>query len=149
MNDIINTFGTLIPGELLIVDEYGRIASSGYSASQDVTSQRYVYDYENSAFKLEEINNIKAENHKEEGWIGLEINADSTNHEVIFSHKYNPIETKHKVTDMNEVGDIFGIIKPVIDNTGHTVTLDTENIKLPNGYKSIETDNGEPNKIEA
>ena len=30
LNDIINTFATLLPGEMLIVDEYGRVASAPY-----------------------------------------------------------------------------------------------------------------------
>ncbi len=143
MNDIINTFGTLTPGELLIVDEYGRIASSSYSSSQDVTSQRYTYNYETAEFEHESIDNIKVEGEKEEGWIGLDINPDSVNHKIGFTHKYNPIEAETQETDMNTVGDVFGIIKPVIDNTGHTIALDTENIKLPNGYKTIKTDKGE------
>lgn len=139
MNDIINTFGTLIPGELLIVDEYGRIASSGYSSSQDVTGQRYNYNYESAEFEFESIDNVKAEGEKEEGWIGLDINPDSINHKIGFTHKYNPIEAEIQKTDMNTVGDVFGVLKPVIDNAGHTIALDTENIKLPNGYKTITT----------
>ena len=39
MNDIINTFATLIPGEILIVDEYGRVSSSPFETDKWIDLQ--------------------------------------------------------------------------------------------------------------
>jgi hypothetical protein len=63
---------------------------------------------------------------------------------VNFSHKYNEINSQDSLIDMNDdkIQDSFGIIKPVIDNRGHVIALDKENIKLPYGYKTIETEDG-------
>jgi hypothetical protein len=82
--------------------------------------------------------------------LGIAIEDDQDRLNIGFEHKYNPVEEQElQNTNMNDVGDKFGIIKPVIDNAGHTIAIDKEIIQLPNGYKYIETDNGEPNKIEA
>jgi hypothetical protein len=41
MNDMINTFSTLLPGELMMVDEYGRIVSAPITITPDRT-EKYI-----------------------------------------------------------------------------------------------------------
>lgn len=141
INDIIRSFGKLIPGQLVVVDNYGRISSSPYTSSQDVKAIRYDYDYANNEL-IEEPIEIEG---SEEGWLGINTIADKDNLNIGFTHKYNPIDKETNEVDMNAVGDTFGIPVPVVDTAGHVVALDLINAKLPNGYKSIST--GETSSI--
>jgi hypothetical protein len=44
-----------VPGQILIVDNYGRIASSPYTANQDVKAKRYNFNYEELEFNDSDI----------------------------------------------------------------------------------------------
>lgn len=138
IKDIIANFGRLIPGEMVIIDNYGRITSSPYTTEQKVESNRIVYEYKEDKFV--ELKNTVDE---KEGWIGLDVNEDKDELLVSFTHKYNPVHSNELTTDMNDRGDFFGVVRPVLDNTGHVIGLDKENIKLPNGYKDIKTAKGD------
>jgi hypothetical protein len=44
-----------VPGEIVIVDNYGRIASSPYTTNQDVKAKHYNFDYEKLEFNNSDI----------------------------------------------------------------------------------------------
>jgi hypothetical protein len=137
----------------VVVDSYGRMTSTKpNSIEATVEDRRLEYNY--STEKFEEIQN---NNEINQGWIGFDIaDKEDLTVKIGFGHKYNGRidENKDLVNpetiqiDMNNQRvDTIGLISPIIDNAGHVVALNTESIKLPNGYKYIKTDKGE--KIEA
>lgn len=145
INDIIAQFGKLTPGELVVVDSYGRMTSAKPNSVETAVEDRKLkYNYSTEVF--EEIQN---NNEINQGWIGFDItDKENLTIDIGFGHKYNGridenddlINPETIQIDMNnQQGDTIGLISPIIDNTGHVVALNTEAIKLPNSYKSIVT----------
>jgi hypothetical protein len=136
INDVLTTIGKLTPGQIVVTDNYGRMTTADSNATQEVKSTKTEYDYQSEAFvNTETIIDEKG------SWVGFEVtlNEENVTTDIAFGHKYNPVASTKKDTDMNAVGDIFGLVRPVVDNMGHIVAMDNENIKLPNSYKSIIT----------
>lgn len=146
MNDIINTFGTLIPGEILIVDEYGRVTSSDYSTKQ-------IFNYENYGTKeitenSEEIEDI---------WINLDINNDPKDHFITLTHNFTKIDSTETISDKNKIelaegetaginhglSDVLNLYTPIVDTTGHVVGHNEETVTLPYGFKFVTTGENE------
>lgn len=136
INDILTTIGKLTPGQIVVTDNYGRMTTAKSSATQEVLSQRMKYDYDLEQFKS--TNTVVNANGS---WVGFEVtlNEEDVTTDIAFGHTYNPISAKEDKIDMNDEGNVIGIIRPVIDNMGHIMALDTEQITLPNGYKTIIT----------
>ena len=142
INDVLTTIGKLTPGQIVVTDSYGRMTSADSDTTQIVESTEIEYDYTNNNF----ISTTSMLN-ENGSWVGFDItlNEEEITTDIAFGHKYNPINPKSLLnldileTDMNEKGDTFGVVKPVIDNMGHIVQVDAEKITLPNSYKSIIT----------
>ena len=153
INDIIAQFGKLTPGELVVVDSYGRMTSAKpNSVEVAVEDRKLKYNYSTEIF--EEIQN---NNEINQGWIGFDItDKENLTVDIGFGHKYNGridenddlINPETIQVDMNnQQGDTIGLISPIIDNTGHVVAFNTEQVTLPYGFKTFKAENN--NKTEA
>ena len=137
MNDIINSFGTLVPKELMIVDEYGRMTSSPYTTEQSYVITHCVED----APLINELPSADSEEVKE--WISINIDDSVIEPMITIQHEYYPEEGQIYNVDLNDGTNNFLSYKPIVDNTGHVVGHDYENITLPYGFKTFEVENSD------
>lgn len=164
LNDIIDCFNDLIPGEFLICNNDGKVNSAGWT-----TSQAIKYDNLGDGSSTEE-------SEGENQWINLSINADANKEKITLKHQlahsrtntitnsnknntqYGENSTSFNKTDEITNKELFSGINndnkidtlklytPIVDNAGHVVGKNTETVTLPYGYKYLETNN-EANSI--
>lgn len=142
LNDIIDKFDKLVPGEFVVVDEYGRMQSAGYTTSQVYTSTNYGQSLDGTASDAYPLT--------EDRWIGVDIDTNHENPFITITHNYTPVENnttttsdKNDPTDKNGINnnttDEIYLYAPIIDSTGHIVGKNIETVTLPYGYKTIAT----------
>ena len=141
LNDIIDKFDKLVPGEFVVVDEYGRMQSAGYTTSQVYTSKNY-----GKSIDGKDTDNYST---TEDRWIGVDMNTSYENPYITITHNYTPVESTTTVSDKNDPTDKDGInnntedeiylYTPIVDAKGHVVGKNTETVTLPYGYKTIAT----------
>lgn len=138
INDIIVKIGKLKPAQIAAIDKYGRIAGSDYTTVQDFNATRTKYNYETNQLDSSLIEE------KQSKWIDLNVNLEQVTPVIEVQHIYNPINSIEIETNMNTVpGNEIQISRPVVDNTGHVIAVDSEKVQLPNGFKTIQTDESE------
>ena len=146
INDIIAKFAELNPGDILVVDSYGRIHGAPHTSAQEF-----------SVFTPTENYNTKAQESGllEDRWIYLNVDYQADNPKLTIEHRYNPVSSINTYSDLNrgnldenaivgnqhknERKDNIVIDTPIVDSMGHVVGINTENIILPFGYKTFET----------
>lgn len=145
LNDIIAKFNKMVPGELILVDEYGR-----YHSAPITTSQKYQYtNWQDS------IGASAATVSQEKQFINLNINSETSAPSISLLHNTHPWIRTTTVSDKNtpkttstlgnatglgnnnNITDIITFDTPIVDNTGHVVGRNTESLTLPYGLKSI------------
>lgn len=142
LNDIIDKFDKLVPGEFVVVDEYGRMQSAGYTTQQVYTSTNYGQSLEGTGSDAHPLT--------EDRWISVDINTSHENPFITIAHKHTPVENNTTTTsDKNDPTDKDGInndttdeiylYAPIVDSTGHIVGKNIETVTLPYGYKTITT----------
>lgn len=141
LNDIIDKFDKLVPGEFVVVDEYGRMQSAGYTTSQAYTSKNY-----GKSIDGEDTDNYLT---TEDRWIGVDIDTSYENPYITITHNYTPVNPTTTVSDKNDPTDKDGInnntedeiylYTPIVDAKGHVVGKNIETVTLPYGYKTITT----------
>lgn len=147
LNDIIARFDEMKSGNFVLVDEYGRMHSAGWTTKQS-------FNTTNEQISQADVN---AENtdieEKENRWISLSTTPDYDKPYFTITHNYNPVNNTETVSDMNgeaeieetKVGnnnglrDTIDVYTPIVDSTGHIVGKNTEIITLPYGYKHYKT----------
>ena len=148
LNDIIDKFDKLVPGEFVVVDEYGRMQSAGYTTSQAYTSKNYGKSIEGE--------DTDSHPTTEDRWIGVDIDTSYENPYITITHNYTPVNPTTTISDKNDPTDKDGInnntedeiylYTPIVDAKGHVVGKNIETVTLPYGYKTITT-NGLANDI--
>jgi hypothetical protein len=141
LNDIIAKFAELVPGEIMVVDEYGRMHSAGYTTSQAYTSKNY-----GKTIDGEDTDNYPT---TEDRWIGVDIDTSYENPYITITHNYTPVNPTTTTSDKNDPADKDGInnntedeiylYTPIVDAKGHVVGKNIETVTLPYGYKTITT----------
>lgn len=141
MKDIIYKIDSLTPGDITIVDEYGRIHGASHTTAQG-------FGYTNIG-KTSASKSIGAA--AEDQFIQLEIDTDKDTPLITVKHqeRHSVADT---VTSANKnaqsasdtglnigVGDTLKLFTPIIDNAGHVVGQNTEEVILPYGFKTITT----------
>lgn len=146
LNDIIDCFNDLTPGEFLICDNQGKINSANWTTEQ-------IFGYDNLGNNSSE----KESSGKENQWIELSVDESASDKQIKLIHRLvNDPGRDHTQTnttttsDKNDstIGD--GINKivhkdkielytPIVDNAGHVVGKNTETVTLPFGYKYFTT----------
>lgn len=141
INDIINTFEDLIPGEFLICDSDGKVNSANWTTAQD-----YKYTNYNSNNPISVSKDFDT---RENRWLSLSM--DKNNKQIKLEHVFNEIDdtntTSNKNTGSgnginNSNDDTLKLYTPIVDNMGHVVGKNIETVTLPYGFKKITT-NGE------
>lgn len=126
LNDIINNFSSLVPGEFLICDSNGKVSSASWTTKQD-----YSYTNEGSGSK-------SATTSAENQWINLTI--DSSTKQITLTHKAHTVTNTTSTENKNDSSNINNIIQlytPIVDNCGHIVGKNTKTLTLPYGYKTL------------
>ena len=156
LNDIINVFTNLIPGEFLYCDTSGKVNSANWTTAQQfgyinhkdltpMTHWKTVDDKTNYDTAFEDKNDLILKT-EENRWISMEL--DEENRLIAINHEFNPIPdtvtTSDKNTDegdgINSSSDDFiKLYTPILDNMGHVVGKNIETITLPYNYKSIKS----------
>lgn len=155
LNDIINIFEDLVPGEFLICDANGHVNSANWT-----TEQSFGYDNlgdptksKKAPIKSETNTDEEKEQIKENQWIELSVDESADDKQIKLIHKLaenhkqdNTITTSNK-NDLSEGNGInkavdknkISLYTPIVDNAGHVVGKNTETVTLPYGYKFLET----------
>lgn len=144
LNDIINNFEDLMPGEFLIVNQEGKVASAGWTTAQE-------FDYLNIGNPTVKPDPGYVTN--ENRWI--ELSLDENNGLIELYHNFNPVNdtqtSSDKNTEENHIdtsynkglnhgyGDSLNLYTPIVDSKGHIIGDNTETVTLPFGYKFITT----------
>lgn len=142
LNDIIAKFDELIPGEFVVVDEYGRMHSAAYTTSQPYTSVNYGKSVDGKDTDSYETT--------EDRWIGIEMNTNYNNPFITITHNFTPVVSTTTISDKNDpegkdgnnnnTDDDLQLYTPIVDATGHVVGKNIETITLPYGYKTFTTE---------
>ena len=143
LNDIIAKFDNLIPGEFVVVDEYGRIHSAAYTTSQSYTSVNYGKSIDGE--------NTDSYETTEDRWIGIEMDTDYNNPFITITHNFTSVDPTTTSSDKNDpegkdginndTDDNLQLYTPIVDATGHVVGKNIETVTLPYGYKKIAAEN--------
>ena len=139
LNDIIDVFEDLVPGEFLICDSNGRVNSANWTTAQDYSYTNYNSNNPRTV--------SKTFNTKENRWISLSLDEENRNIEL--KHVFNKIDDTTTTADKNNASTGDGINKstddtlklytPIIDAMGHVVGKNIETVTLPYGYKTFQT----------
>lgn len=166
LNDIINCFEDLTPGEFLICDSNGKVNSVNWTTKE-------TYYYKNYGKKTSDAEGKKT---NENQWIFLSVDEkvqedDGTIGKIALNHQAHSVKDTTSDSNKNRSSfdgqattsggtvtnnidginndnniDTLKLYTPIVDNTGHIVGRNTETVTLPFGYKYLETngisDNG-------
>lgn len=156
LNDIIDVFTNLIPGEFLYCDTSGKVNSANWTTAQkfgyinhkDLTPKTHwktVNDETNYYTDFENKDNLILKT-EENRWILMELDED--NRLIAINHVFNPIPDTTTTSDKNtdegdginsSSDDLIKLYTPILDNMGHVVGKNIETITLPYNYKSIKS----------
>lgn len=129
LNDIINLFEDLIPGEFLICDVNGRVNSANWTTEQD-------FEYTNIGNTSESSQNpVRNENQ----WIKVDL--DESNKLISITHQVHSQKDTTTNLDVNADGALtnnIDLYTPIVDNMGHIVGKNTQTVTLPFGFKFIQ-----------
>lgn len=113
LNDLINDFSELIPGQIGVIDEYGRLKSAQL------------------------FTNISDETDAQ-GWISVSVDDSATDTKITFRHEDakigDDIEVQEDTTITPKFGESFDTITSLnVDAKGHVYTGTRHTIQLPKG----------------
>lgn len=124
LNDIINIFEDLVPGEFLICDANGHVNSANWTTRQD-------YSY-NNVGTSSSVLPVTDENQ----WIKVDL--DENNRLISITHQAHKVKDTEHRSDVNGSSDVISLYSPIVDNTGHIVGNHTETVILPYGFKYVQ-----------
>lgn len=131
MRDIITHFSKLIPEQLTVVDNYGRITSAKVDSKQDVSIVDYTTGNETAPIE------------KENAWIKVEVDGDPVAPLISITHTTNEsYDNSGSSEDLNNSkATEINLFTPKVDNAGHIVGSNTNTITLPSGYQTFKDSN--------
>lgn len=129
INDIIDKFEIIAPGQFVIIDDYGRVHSAPYTTAQIFTAHNY-----GNNEKIEEVET-------EDRWIKLEIDSNVIEPKITIKHNFTEIDNAStNTTSTHDENGSSGEIKlytPIVDTMGHIVGNNIETVELPHNFKTI------------
>lgn len=149
MNDMISQFGKLTPGQLALVDNYGRFHSSDWDTLQaesatkeKATENVYAKGIGEDRFPIAE--SVDA---MRDQWITLHTDASITEPKITIHHNFQPVQgstpeknlNTEKVYDSLDNTDQISLYVPIVDKMGHVVGSDVTKVTLPYDFKSFST----------
>lgn len=148
LNDIINVFEDLVPGEFLICDANGHVNSANWTTEQPFS----YYNHNTLAPQVIQVSKENLDSKTDENrWISLSL--DKENQKIELKHIFNEIEDTTTTADKNNlkagdginhpasavVDDTLKLYTPIVDAMGHVVGKNTETVTLPYSYKTFTT----------
>ena len=148
LNDIINVFEDLVPGEFLICDADGHVNSANWTTEQPFS----YYNHNTLAPQAIQVPKENLDSKTDENrWISLSL--DKENQKIELKHIFNEIEDTATTADKNNIkagdginhpasaviDDTLKLYTPIVDAMGHVVGKNTETVTLPYGYKTFTT----------
>lgn len=127
LHSIIDVFGDLISGEIVIVDSEGHLVSAHIN-----TNQSWTYTNEATGITSSSAN---ADNK----WITAAVHPDTRVIDILHTVA-SEIEGQNTITNFDTSSESqgeFSIYKPIVDNAGHIVGRNNQTIFLPMGLKTI------------
>ena len=129
--DLMHRFSALVPGEFVIVDDYGRMHSAKHSTSQGLSFST-ITDAD-----AQPVSSSKAA--AENALITISINSDFKKPSLSITHSdANIINDTASRDNMNTNADDELVLEtPLIDNAGHIVGRNRHTVTMPFGFKFV------------
>ena len=132
LTDLIHRFGAMKPGQLMMVDNAGRMQGVTYSTKQDFSAINYGKD---GAVKIE---STEADANGEDCWIDIDSDDDFRGPSLTIKHNFTKVKdtttTRNLNTPLKNTVDLYA---PIVDNKGHVVGKNIETVTLPFGFKTL------------
>lgn len=149
LNDMINQFGKLIPGQLALVDNYGRFHSSDWNTLQDESAQK-IKTVENTYAKgivEDRYPEVATVGDMRKQWITMHTDASTLEPKITIHHNFQPVTSSTPVKDLNtekvyaslDNTDQISLYVPIVDDMGHVVGSNITKVTLPYDFKSFST----------
>ena len=132
LNDLIHRFGQMKPGQLMMVDNTGRMHGTNYTTAQAFSAVNY------GGYEDYEIESTEAAANNEDTWIDIDTVDDYKDPRIIVKHNFTKVKDTTSVSDNNvSVSDTIDLYAPIVDSRGHVVGHNTETVTLPYGFKKV------------
>ena len=136
LTDLIHRFGSMKPGQLMMVDDTGRMHGTDYTTAQTFSAVNF------GGHDSYEIESTESEADNEDMWIDIDTVDDYQNPKIIVKHNFTKVKDTTSTSDNNEDSkDTIDLYAPIVDIKGHVVGHNTETVTLPYGFKSIASAN--------
>lgn len=135
LNDIIHRIGELKPGQLMIVDNTGRMRGVSYSTKQEFSAV-------NHGGQAVTVKSTQADPDNEDMWIDIDTDDDYRDPKLTIKHNFTAVHDTTSTSNMNTPAvDKIDLYTPIVDATGHVVGKNTETVTLPFGFKTLAATN--------
>ena len=132
LTDLIHRFGTMKPGQLMMVDDTGRMHGTDYTTAQVFSATNF------GGHDSYEIESTESAANNEDMWIDIDTIDDYQNPKIIVKHNFTKVKDTTSTSDNNENGkDTLDLYTPIVDTKGHVVGHNTETVTLPYGFKKV------------
>lgn len=136
LNDLIHRFGSMAPGQFMMVDNAGRMHGVTYSTKQDFSAVNH------GKPGAVEIVKTEADANGEDRWIDVDSDDDFRGPSLTIKHNFTQVKDTTTTSDMNNPKtDTVELYTPIVDNKGHIVGKNTETVTMPFGFKTITASN--------
>lgn len=141
LNDLIHRFGSMAPGQFMMVDNAGRMHGVTYSTKQEFSA----INHGGQAVKVVE---TEADEDGEDRWIDVDSDDDFKGPSLTIKHNFTKVEDTTSVSDNNVTKtDTIDLYTPIVDNKGHVVGKNIETVTLPFGFKTLVIENNESENL--
>ena len=136
LNDLIHRFGSMAPGQFMMVDNAGRMHGVTYSTKQDFSAVNH------GKPGAVEIVKTEADADGEDRWIDVDSDDDFRGPSLTIKHNFTQVKDTVTASNMNDPQtDTIELYTPIVDNKGHVVGKNTEIVTMPFGFKTITASN--------
>lgn len=145
INDIIDLFESIVPGEFLICDSNGKVNSANWSTAQAFSYKNYKdLNPDPVSVTASSLSSKTAEDR----WLKLDL--DPENRQISLTHEFTSVADTTTTADKNTTtgtgmnigtGDSIYLYTPIVDAKGHVVGHNIETVVLPYGFKTIKATN--------
>lgn len=149
LNDMIAQFGKLIPGQLALVDNYGRFHSSDWETLQAETASATKTSTNTYAKGVVEDRypEVASVDLMRKQWLTLHTDASISEPKITIHHNFQPVTSSTPALDLNgntalsgtDNTDQISLYVPIVDAMGHVVGSNVTKVTLPYGFKYFTT----------
>lgn len=146
LNDLIARIDKMKSGDFVLVDEYGRLHSAGFNSYQAFNA--YNHGTNKSTSKPEVTDKT---------WLSIDVTPTYSNPSFTITHTFHEVASTETMSDKNgdalpanktaginnSKGDSIQLYTPIVDDMGHVVGKNTEEVVLPYSFKTITAANSD------